>query len=165
MNARHHAEFDERARIARMPMDVEVFPVTDRERMDAALAVRFPVFVDEQRVPAEEEVDAHDRDDPHARHVLVRDGATAVAAGRYYRIDAVTVQIGRMAVLAEARGRGVGRLMLDALLADARERGYARASLNAQVHALAFYEKAGFRAYGPTFEECAIVHQAMDRAL
>lgn len=146
-------------------VDVEVFSVTDRARMEAALAVRFPVFVDEQRVPADEEVDAHDRDDPHARHVLVRDGGVPVAAGRYYRVDDTTVQIGRMAVLASARGRGIGRLMLDALVADARERGYTRASLNAQVHALGFYEKAGFTAYGPTFEECAIVHRAMDRSL
>ncbi len=151
-------------------MDVEVFSVTDRARMDEALAVRFPVFVDEQNVPAEEEVDDHDRDDPFARHCIVRaalDGEAlrAIAAGRYYRRDERTVQIGRMAVLRSARGRGLGRAVLDALLADARAQGYARASLNAQDHALAFYEKAGFVAHGPAFDECGIVHRAMDRDL
>jgi predicted GNAT family N-acyltransferase len=167
MDPDHHAEFDVPARIARMPMEVEVFSVDDRARLDDALAVRFAVFVDEQRVPADEEVDEHDRDDPDARHALVREtsGAGAIAAGRSYRKDARTVQIGRMAVAASHRGRGVGRLVLDALLADARARGFTRASLNAQVHAQSFYRNAGFTPVGPTFLECEIVHQAMDRDL
>jgi len=148
-------------------MDVEVFTVADRARLDAALAVRFAVFVDEQHVPADEEVDEHDRTDPDARHALVRDGsgAAAIAAGRSYRNDARTVQIGRMAVAAAHRGRGIGRLVLDALLDDARARGYTRASLNAQVHAQSFYGNAGFTPVGPTFLECEIVHQTMERDL
>jgi predicted GNAT family N-acyltransferase len=146
-------------------MDVVVFSVTDRDRMEAALVVRRAVFVDEQHVPIEEEIDDHDRDDPDARHIVVTDGGVPLAAGRFYRRDAETVQIGRMAVLAEHRGRGLGRLMLDALMADARERGYRRASLNAQVHALAFYAKAGFVAHGPPFEECEILHRAMEKPL
>jgi predicted GNAT family N-acyltransferase len=165
MDPNHHADFDAWTRIARQRMEVEVFAGDDRARLDEALAVRFAVFVDEQRVPAEEELDAHDRDDPDARHALVRDGARAIAAGRSYRKDDRTVQIGRMAVAADRRGEGIGRLVLDALLADARARGFTRASLNAQVHAQSFYLAAGFRPVGPTFLECAIVHQAMDRDL
>jgi predicted GNAT family N-acyltransferase len=149
-------------------MDVEVFGVTDAARMKEALAIRFAVFVDEQAVPADEEIDEHDRSDPHARHALVRDAhgdRAGIAAGRYYRRDARTAQIGRMAVAAAQRGRGVGRVVLDALLADARANGYVRASLNAQVHAAAFYLKAGFQPVGPTFHECDILHQAMERDL
>jgi predicted GNAT family N-acyltransferase len=146
-------------------VDVVVFSVTDRDRMEAAFVVRRAVFVDEQHVPIEEEIDEHDRTDPAARHVVILDEGAPIAAGRYYLRDGETVQIGRMAVLAEHRGRGLGRRMLDALMADARERGCARASLNAQVHALAFYERAGFIAHGPLFEECEIVHRAMERAL
>jgi predicted GNAT family N-acyltransferase len=165
MDPNHHAEFDTRARIARKRMDVETFTIADRERMAEALAVRFAVFVDEQRVPAEEEIDEHDRTDPDARHALIRSGDAVVAAGRYYRKDARTVQIGRMAVAAAQRGRGIGRVLLDALLDDARANGYARASLNAQVHAAAFYRKAGFAPFGETFHECEILHQAMERDL
>jgi len=168
VHARHHAEFDVRARIARRRMDVEVFGVTDAARMEEALAIRFAVFVAEQAVPEDEEIDDHDRSDPHARHALVRDasgGRAGIAAGRYYRRDARTAQIGRMAVAAAQRGRGAGRALLDALLADARANGYVRASLNAQVHAAAFYEKAGFAPVGPTFHECEILHQAMERDL
>ena len=152
-------------------MEIDVFTIADGARLKAALAVRFTVFVHEQRVPAEDEIDDHDRTDPDARHALVRDahvaGANdgAIAAGRSYRKDERTVQIGRMAVIAAHRGRGVGRRVLDALLDDARARGFSRASLNAQVHAESFYRGAGFAPIGSPFLECDIVHQAMERDL
>jgi predicted GNAT family N-acyltransferase len=145
-------------------MHVEIFDITDRERLAAAFAVRFRVFVDEQHVPAEEEVDEHDRTDTDARHALVRDGGVPVAAGRYYRKGS-TAQVGRMAVLAEYRGRRLGRQILDALVDDARARGFARVALNAQDHAIEFYAKAGFTPYGATLVECDILHQPMERAL
>jgi predicted GNAT family N-acyltransferase len=146
-------------------MHVELFDIHDTERMAAAFAVRFPVFVEEQRVPAEEEVDDHDRTDGDARHALIRDGDTPVAAGRYYRIEETTAQIGRMAVLRDYRGRRIGRQLLDALVDDARRRGFTRVALNAQDHAIAFYAKAGFTPFGETLVECDILHQPMERSL
>ena len=145
-------------------MTLELFGVTDEARLAEAIAIRFAVFVDEQGVPAEEELDEHDRDDADAVHALVRaaDGR-AVAAGRYYRADAQTAQVGRMAVRREARGIGAGALLLDGLLARARARGFVRAALNAQDHAVGFYARAGFGAAGPTMLECGIVHQPMVR--
>src|ERR1700733_11825175 len=104
----------------------ELFDVHDGGRMAAARAVRMAVFVDEQHVPADEEIDEHDRTDADARHALVRDGDTPVAAGRYYRIDGTTAQVGRMAVLAAYRGRRIGRQLLDVLVDDARARGFTR---------------------------------------
>jgi predicted GNAT family N-acyltransferase len=145
-------------------MHVELFDIHDTERMAAAFSVRVPVFVDEQHVPAEEEIDEHDRTDIDARHALVRDGAVPVAAGRYFRMG-TTAQVGRMAVLAAHRGRGIGRLVLDALVADARARGFARVALNAQDHAVAFYAKAGFTPFGETLVECDILHQPMELVL
>jgi predicted GNAT family N-acyltransferase len=145
-------------------MQVELFDVHDSGRMAAAFAVRVPVFVGEQHVPAEEEIDEHDRSDADARHALVRDGAVPVAAGRYFRIG-TTAQVGRMAVLAAYRGRGIGRLVLDALVDDARARGFARVALNAQDHAVAFYAKAGFTPFGETLVECDILHQPMELGL
>jgi predicted GNAT family N-acyltransferase len=146
-------------------MQVEIFDIADTERLKAAFSVRFEVFVDEQHVPAEEEVDEHDRTDTDARHALIRENGTPVAAGRYYRVDGGTAQIGRMAVLASQRGKRFGRLVLDALVDDARARGFTRASLNAQDRAVAFYAKAGFTPFGPTLVECDILHQPMERAL
>jgi predicted GNAT family N-acyltransferase len=143
----------------------ELFDVHDRERMGAALAVRLSVFVEEQHVPAEEEVDEHDRTDAAARHALIRDREVVIAAGRYYVAGPVTVQVGRMAVLAAYRGRRVGRLLLDALVDDARTHGFTRVALNAQDHAVGFYAKAGFTPFGETLVECDIVHQPMELLL
>ena len=147
-------------------MTVELFGAGDGDRMRAALAVRFTVFVDEQHVPAEEEVDAHDRTGSVARHALVRapDG-TVLAAGRYFPLDERRVQVGRMAVLRTARGRGVGRVLLDALVEDARACGFAHVVLNAQDHAVGFYAKAGFTPFGATLVECDILHQPMELRL
>jgi predicted GNAT family N-acyltransferase len=146
-------------------MHVELFDIHDTERLAAARTVRFAVFVDEQRVPAEEEIDEHDRTDGDARHALIRDGATPIAAGRYYRLAGTTAQVGRMAVLAAYRGRRIGRELLDALVDDARARGFARVTLNAQDHAVAFYAKAGFTPFGETLVECDILHQPMELVL
>jgi predicted GNAT family N-acyltransferase len=144
---------------------IELFDITDFELMEASFSVRLRVFVDEQHVPAEEEVDEHDRTDGAARHALVRIDGLPVAAGRYYRSDAQTAQVGRMAVLAEYRGRHLGRALLDALVDDARARGYRRVALHAQDHAVAFYAKAGFTPFGTTVMECNILHQPMELAL
>lgn len=73
--------------------------------------------------------------------------------------------IGRMAVLAPWRGRGVGSAMLERLLAAARERGTCTVHLNAQVHAVAFYARHGFEAQGPEFLDAGIAHVAMHRQL
>jgi predicted GNAT family N-acyltransferase len=146
-------------------MEVEFFGVDDRRRVDRALSVRFAVFVDEQGVPVEEEVDDHDRTDGAARHALVTHGDRDIATGRYFVLDPQSVKIGRMAVLAEQRGCGVGRRLLVDLLADARSRGFLRAYLHAQEYAVDFYLKAGFKPLGETTVECGIIHQPMERVL
>ena len=146
-------------------MKIEIFGVGD-PRLDEAFRIRFAVFVDEQRVPADIEIDEHDRTDVDAVHALVRAAnGEAVAAGRYYVRDARTVQIGRMAVRADARGGGVGRALLDGLMEEARRRGFTTATLDAQDHALGFYEKAGYVAEGGTHLDAGILHQPMRRAL
>jgi predicted GNAT family N-acyltransferase len=122
-------------------------------------AVRETVFVHEQQVPIEEEWDALD---PLCHHVIARDSAgTPVGTGRLTPEH----KIGRMAVLAQWRGRGVGDALLAALLDQARQRGWASVSLNAQVSAESFYARHGFVPYGERFMEAGIEHQAMRRAL
>ena len=99
-----------------------------------AAPIRFVVFVDEQKVPAEIELDEHDA---VCVHVIARDGGRAVGTGRLLP-DA---HIGRMAVLREARGKGVGAAMLKVLMEAARARGDKEVALSAQTHALDFYRK------------------------
>jgi predicted GNAT family N-acyltransferase len=130
--------------------------------MSRALAIRLRVFVEEQGGPPDEEIDAHDRDDPIAVHALVRDASgMPLGTGRYYESEPGVVQIGRMAVLAEARGMGAGAALLRALVAEARRRGFLRAHLHAQVHAREFYVKNGFSDDGETLWDAGILHQPM----
>lgn len=122
-------------------------------------AVRDEVFVGEQGVPVELE---HDALDPLCVHVLARllDG-TPVGTARL----TPERQIGRMAVRAPWRGRGVGDALLLALVDEARRRGWPDVHLNAQVSAESFYARHGFQPEGPHFMEAGIEHQAMLRTL
>lgn len=122
-------------------------------------AIRDVVFLGEQRVPTEIERDALD---PACTHVLARDaGGRPIGTGRL----APNGKIGRMAVLREWRGRGVGRAMLLRLLDAARAIGLAEVVLHAQVDAERFYAAHGFLPVGERFEEAGIQHQSMRRLL
>ena len=123
-----------------------------------AQRVRFAVFVEEQGVPAEIELDDMDE---HCVHALAFEGSEAVGTGRLLPDG----HIGRMAVLKAWRGRGVGAALLRRLIQAARERGDAEVVLSAQVHALGFYRAHGFIAQGDVYEEAGIPHQSMRLAL
>ncbi len=116
-------------------------------------------------MPLEIEVDEHDRDDRQAVHALALLAGEALGAGRFYVLEPGTVQIGRMAVLPEARGTGVGAALLEALVAEAKRRGFERAHLHAQVHAAGFYRRAGFRDEGPELWDAGILHQGMSKRI
>lgn len=126
---------------------------------DALHGVRTVVFVDEQQVPAALERDASDA---AGWHVLARSAdGTPVGAGRLTPHGT----LGRMAVLRDWRGRGVGDALLLALVQQARALGWAQVRLNAQAGALDFYVRHGFVPTGPRFIEAGIDHQAMHRLL
>jgi predicted GNAT family N-acyltransferase len=129
----------------------------DEARAHAA-PIRFTVFVEEQGVPADIELDEHD---PACVHAVAFDGERAVGTGRLLPDG----HIGRMAVLKEARNRGVGALLLNELLEKAKEQGFAEVALSAQIHAARFYRRHGFVEEGPEYVEAGIRHQAMRRKL
>lgn len=122
---------------------------------EALMSVRLTVFVEEQKVPVEIEQDAFD---PVSRHVLARDrSGRPIATGRLLPDG----HIGRVAVLAPWRRRGLGRAVMQRLIDLAQEAELAPIALHAQTQALAFYESLGFRARGPEFLEAGIRHRAM----
>jgi predicted GNAT family N-acyltransferase len=123
------------------------------------MPVRMAVFVVEQGVPEDIERDVFDA---VSRHAIARDEAGAVVATGRLLPDG---HIGRMAVAAPRRGKGVGGAVLEALVAEAGRRGLCEVALNAQVHALAFYRRHGFAEFGDVFMEAGIPHRAMHRAL
>lgn len=142
--------------------------------MAAVYALRHEVFVIGQDVPEDLERDSLDADGEHA---VALAGSSVVGTGRLVdgAIDEEGVlvpgttgavgTIGRMAVASSARGSGVGRALLDLLVARAAERGFPVVELHAQVHALAFYERAGFVPYGEVYDEAGIEHLGMRREL
>lgn len=121
--------------------------------------VRDIVFVQEQSVPADLEWDGSDDECTHA--LAETEEGVAVGTGRL----APDGKIGRMAVLAEYRGLGVGAAVLDYLLECARTAGMSRCYLHAQTHALAFYARHGFVAHGAEFMEADIPHREMELEL
>jgi len=129
----------------------------------AALGIRWRVFVDEQGVPADMELDEMD---PLCLHAVARDASgVPVATARLLPVVDGIGTIGRMAVDAHERGRGTGRAVLDAMVAAAVARGDRLVELHAQVAARGFYERAGFAAEGDEYLEAGIVHVTMRRRL
>ncbi len=122
-------------------------------------AVRMAVFVVEQNIPETLEWDEHD---PVSVHALAEamDG-TPIGCGRLLSDG----HIGRMAVLANWRGQGVGAALLEALLELAGERNVVRVRLHAQTRAMPFYARFGFAPVGDAFTEAGIPHQTMERVL
>jgi predicted GNAT family N-acyltransferase len=119
-----------------------------------ASPIRFTVFVEEQGVPREIELDEYDAVSVHA---VVFEDEMPIATGRLLPDG----HIGRMAVLKSWRNRGVGGLMLQKLIERAKARGDREVALSAQVHAVAFYRAHGFVEEGAEYLEAGIRHQAM----
>ena len=124
-----------------------------------ATAIRHEVFVQEQHVPIEEEMDNHDAACVHA--IAYGPDGVPVGTGRLLPDG----HIGRMAVRKSQRGFGVGSLLLNSLIDEARRRGHLEVVLAAQFHAQDFYAAHGFLAEGPVFLDAGIDHINMRRVL
>jgi predicted GNAT family N-acyltransferase len=150
------------------PNAVEISVITTAQQMEAALTVRYRVFVEEQRVPIEEEIDGYD-DRPGQRddvvHVLAHIGGIPVGTARLLLDHADPYpHVGRVAVLAEMRTLGIGRRIMEALHEEARTRGHGGITLSAQLHAIPFYERLGYAARGPVYLDAGIEHRDMNLA-
>ena len=133
---------------------VRVFEVSWATHAETLAAIRLAVFVDEQGIPEDEELDDKDAD---SRHFLAEDAdASPIGVARLLP----TGQIGRMAVLPEWRRRGVGARLLAQAVSAARE-DRMDVFLHAQVEAVGFYERQGFVASGAVFVEAGVPHRRM----
>ncbi|HKU86317.1 MAG TPA: GNAT family N-acetyltransferase [Casimicrobiaceae bacterium] len=126
---------------------------------DALREVRRVVFVVEQGVPEALEFDAADLASIHA--LAEAEGGAPIGCARLLADG----HIGRVAVLAQWRGFGIGRALMHTLIARAAARGDASVIVNAQVQAMPFYARDGFVATGDAFLEAGIAHRVMTRAL
>ncbi len=146
--------------------DYAVALVNSADEQEAVYSVRMVVFVEEQRVPVEEEIDTYDLT---ATHFLVRHlrttPATIIGTARLLDKGEGTGKVGRVAICIEHRGQGAGALLMRGVEQIARERGFRELILEAQVSALGFYAKLGYVAEGDFFYDCAILHQLMRKRL
>ncbi|WOJ95940.1 GNAT family N-acetyltransferase [Congregibacter brevis] len=120
--------------------------------------VRSAVFVLEQGVPRDIEWDGQDE---NANHVIAELQGVTIGCGRLLPDG----RIGRLAVVSNYRGLGIGAKLLEAVLAIARQAGQKDLYLHAQANAVRFYEQAGFVARGQPFEEAGIQHLDMHLSL
>ena len=142
--------------LAGAPDEVTVATVPWKTHEEVLMGVRTAVFIEEQGVPEDHERDGRDA---AATHFL----ATAADRGPVGTARLLADgQIGRLAVLAEARRTGIGRRLLEAALAAARGRGDRAVWLNAQLDARGLYEAAGFEAVGEPFVEAGLGHIRME---
>ncbi len=134
---------------------IAIAPTAD---LATCLALRRRVFIEEQGVS---EADELDNLDGEAVHLLAREGDRALGSARLLRRGR-TGKIGRVCVLAEARGRGLGAALIRAAIDHFRAtEGVSELRLGAQVHALGFYERLGFAAVGPVYDDAGIDHRDM----
>ena len=123
-----------------------------------AAPIRYAVFVDEQKVPVDMELDAWD---PQSVHAVAFDAAIAIGTGRLLPDG----HIGRMAVLSTARGACTGSALLTSLVDEARRRGHRAAVLSAQTQAVPFYQRHGFEVVSGEYLDAGIPHVDMQRGL
>lgn len=126
--------------------------------LSSLIQLRRDVFVTEQLCPIEDEPDAND---PDALHVCAVIDEVVVGCARILTKDPNVAKIGRVAVTRHARKTGVGLAVMRMAILYCRSLGYESIYLESQTHAIPFYERLGFVAYGPEFDDCNIPHRKM----
>lgn len=142
-----------------MPIETTIAR-TERQRAQC-FAIRQAVFVQEQNVPLDLEMDEYDA---AATHFLLLEEGEPLATARLLDKHG-SAKIGRVAVRQEARGRGLGRVLMQAVLDEARRQGFGSAVLDSQTYAIPFYARLGFVAEGDEFDDAGIPHRLMRLAL
>ena len=138
-------------------MKLRIRRITSKKERKKAFSIRLRVFVREQGVPPEIELDS---DDEHAIHLLALVAGRAVGTARIV-VKRGAAKIGRMAVLKSYRGKRIGRELLNRAVRMARREGARDVFLHAQVPVIGFYEKLGFCCRGRVFMEAGIPHRRM----
>jgi predicted GNAT family N-acyltransferase len=139
-----------------LSLNVKVVTTNEKEFQDA-LKVRREVFIEEQQVPEEEEIDQYE---DICTHVVVYDHEQPVAAGRLRNFDGIG-KMERICVLSSHRNHGLGKVVMDKLEQLAKEKGFYKLKLNAQTHAEGFYLKIGYETVSDIFMDAGIPHVTM----
>ncbi|WP_077617358.1 GNAT family N-acetyltransferase [Bacillus sinesaloumensis] len=131
--------------------------VTNNKEKDDAFTIRKVVFVDEQNVPLEEEIDQFEDE---STHIVLYDNNEPVGAGRFRVLDGYG-KVERICVLASHRKKGAGNVIMHKMEDIAKERGISKLKLNAQTQAENFYKKLGYETVSGIFMDAGIPHVTM----
>lgn len=143
-----------------MKQDIQWLEGTDD--LTEAYDIRIQVFCDEQGYTQDMELDEQDK---QSMHILLRDGEEAIATGRIYWSGPDTMCFGRIAVHKSMRGKGIGKIVLDAMMEKAQSLGAKNIELDAQCYAVGFYEKSGFTVCGKEHLDGHVLHKMMQKQL
>lgn len=145
---------------------MNVIRVKTQEELEACFGIRVQVFVEEQQVPLDLEMDEYDVSPEACRHILVLDGDKPVATGRWKEYCPGIAKLQRIAVLRDYRSKGLGKLLVQALEEQAREAGMTSTLLDGQCTAEGFYHRLGYRTEpGEPFLDAGILHVRMTKPL
>jgi predicted GNAT family N-acyltransferase len=145
---------------------MNIISVTTREQLEECFDIRIKVFVEEQRVPRDLEMDEYDDSPEACRHILLKDGDKPVATGRWKVYEEGTAKLQRIAVLEEYRNKGIGKKLVLALEEDARNAGRGMVMLDGQCTAEGFYQSLGYSTEpGEPFLDAGILHVRMTKKL
>ncbi|KUP07554.1 acetyltransferase [Bacillus coahuilensis m2-6] len=134
--------------------------VKNEQQLQDAYSVRKKVFVEEQKVPLELELDEFEES---SHHFVIYEGSTPIGAGRF-RILGNVGKVERICVLHNFRGRGIGELMMDSIHSFASEQDTIQTlRLHAQVQAIGFYEQLGYKIVSDEFLDAGIPHRTMEK--
>jgi len=136
---------------------VNVKIVGNHKELEDAYSVRKTVFVEEQAVPLEEEIDAFENE---AEHFIMYHDGSPVGAGRFRFVDGYG-KVERICVLKEARKTGAGKAIMNTIENYAREKDIHKLKLNAQTHAIPFYAGLGYEVVSEEFMDAGIPHKTM----
>ncbi|WP_078555112.1 GNAT family N-acetyltransferase [Bacillus alkalicellulosilyticus] len=135
--------------------------VSNEKQLKDAFHVRTVVFIEEQNVPLEEEIDQFEDE---ATHFVVYDKEKPVGAGRLREVDGYA-KVERICILSSYRGKGVGVLLMEYIESLSKAKGLQKAKLNAQTHAEHFYQKLGYETVSGEFLDAGIPHVTMTKTL
>ncbi|MCL7747171.1 GNAT family N-acetyltransferase [Halalkalibacter alkaliphilus] len=141
---------------------MEVVKVTTKDQLEDAYNIRTKVFVDEQNVPIEEEIDQHEEEAIH--FVVYSDADKPIGAGRLRFVDGYG-KVERICITKDARGTGAGRELMEKIEETAQLNGIGKAKLNAQIQAQEFYSKLGYETISGEFLDAGIPHVTMTKSL
>ena len=142
-------------------ISLDVIIVQNEKELQDAYHVRNTVFVDEQKVPAEEEIDQHEDE---ATHFVLYHGTEPIGAGRYRDVEGYA-KVERICVLKAYRAQGVGQKIMEKIEEAATEKGFTKFKLNAQTSAEAFYQKLGYETVSGEFLDAGIPHVTMIKSI